>query len=132
MHYFIDFEYCSYNYRAFDIANHFAEWMYDYTETEYPFFKVDSTNYPTDKQRLHFIRSYLDESGSRENPKNIIREVDAFTMASHFFWAIWALINAETSQIPFGYWVSFDSNYIMFKIVKQSTRYRLKNRQLGT
>ena len=23
----IDFEYCSYNYRAFDIANHFVEWQ---------------------------------------------------------------------------------------------------------
>ena len=26
----IDFEFSSYNYRGFDIANHFNEWMYDY------------------------------------------------------------------------------------------------------
>ena len=26
----IDFEFSSYNYRSFDIANHFNEWMYDY------------------------------------------------------------------------------------------------------
>ena len=24
---FIDFEYCAYNYRGFDIANHFCEWV---------------------------------------------------------------------------------------------------------
>ena len=34
----IDFEYCGYNYRAFDIANHFSEWMYDYTNKKYPYF----------------------------------------------------------------------------------------------
>ena len=27
---FIDYEFAAYNYRAFDIANHFNEWMYDY------------------------------------------------------------------------------------------------------
>ena len=27
---FIDYEFASYNYRGFDIANHFNEWMYDY------------------------------------------------------------------------------------------------------
>ena len=26
----IDYEFSSYNYRAFDLANHFNEWMYDY------------------------------------------------------------------------------------------------------
>ena len=26
----IDFEFSSYNYQGFDIANHFNEWMYDY------------------------------------------------------------------------------------------------------
>ncbi|KAJ8916695.1 hypothetical protein NQ315_000340 [Exocentrus adspersus] len=100
----IDFEYCSYNYRSFDIANHFVEWAYDYTEPNHPFYKEDWSNYPTEKQRHAFIRAYLDESGSRENPKKVMREVEIFTLASHFFWALWGLINAETSKIPFGYW----------------------------
>ena len=26
----IDYEFASYNYRGFDLANHFNEWMYDY------------------------------------------------------------------------------------------------------
>ncbi|XP_021120148.1 choline kinase alpha isoform X3 [Heterocephalus glaber] len=55
----IDFEYSSYNYRGFDIGNHFCEWMYDYTYEKYPFFRANSQKYPTRKQQLHFISSYL-------------------------------------------------------------------------
>ena len=44
---FIDFEYCSYNYRGFDLANHFCEWMYDYKVEEAPFFTNSPENYPS-------------------------------------------------------------------------------------
>ncbi|KYM75851.1 Choline/ethanolamine kinase [Atta colombica] len=47
----IDFEYCSYNYRGFDIANHFAEWQYDYTTSEYPFFHERPAAGPTKEQK---------------------------------------------------------------------------------
>jgi choline/ethanolamine kinase len=100
----IDFEYCSYNYRSFDIANHFVEWMYDYTAADYPFYKEQVDHYPTKQQRLHFVKAYLEARNSKENPKKILREVEVFTLASHFFWGIWGVINAGTSQIPFGYW----------------------------
>ncbi|XP_060534008.1 choline/ethanolamine kinase [Cylas formicarius] len=115
----IDFEYCSYNYRGFDIANHFVEWIYDYKEeTSYPFYTENPRHYPTEKQRLTFIRAYLDESGSRENVTKVLREVEVFTLASHLFWTLWGIINAETSKIPFGYWeygVSRLSNYLRLK-----------------
>jgi len=48
----IDFEYCSYNYRGFDIANHFAEWQYDYTTSEYPFFHERPAAGPTKEQKV--------------------------------------------------------------------------------
>ncbi|XP_051889642.1 choline/ethanolamine kinase isoform X1 [Pristis pectinata] len=51
----IDFEYSSYNYRGFDIGNHFCEWMYDYTYDQWPFFKASIENYPNRQQQLHFI-----------------------------------------------------------------------------
>ncbi|TMS05886.1 Choline kinase alpha [Larimichthys crocea] len=57
----IDFEYSSYNYRGFDIGNHFCEWMYDYNCDEFPFFKVDAQAYPSKAQQLVFIESYLRE-----------------------------------------------------------------------
>lgn len=82
------------------------EWTYDYTEKEEPYFKANPENYPSEAQRLKFIRTYLKEVGSKENPKRVMKEVEVFTLASHFFWFLWAVINTKTSQIPFGYWVS--------------------------
>lgn len=48
----IDFEYCSYNYRGFDIANHFIEWQYNYTSTEYPFFHELPGAGPSKEQKV--------------------------------------------------------------------------------
>ncbi|XP_050358556.1 choline/ethanolamine kinase isoform X4 [Nymphalis io] len=47
----IDFEYCAYNYRGFDIANHFQEWSYDYTNPEHPFYYENQENSPTLEQK---------------------------------------------------------------------------------
>jgi choline/ethanolamine kinase len=52
----IDFEYCSYNYRGFDLANHFLEWMYDYTNSTYPYFTVNKNNFPTREQQVGAAR----------------------------------------------------------------------------
>lgn len=54
----VDFEYSSYNYRGFDIGNHFCEWVYDYTYEEWPFYKARPTDYPTrEQQRFRRVRS---------------------------------------------------------------------------
>ncbi|XP_034541570.1 choline kinase alpha isoform X2 [Notolabrus celidotus] len=109
----IDFEYSSYNYRGFDIGNHFCEWMYDYTCDEFPFFKVDAQAYPSKAQQLHFIESYLRESDqgfdnlSEEDQtklkEQLYVEVNRFSLASHFFWGLWSIIQARLSTIKFGY-----------------------------
>ncbi|EFN66565.1 Choline/ethanolamine kinase [Camponotus floridanus] len=102
----IDFEYCSYNYRGFDIANHFAEWQYDYTVPEYPFFHERPSAGPTKEQKLNFIRAYLKtlgKEGSLEEQR-VMMEVRIFSLASHLFWSLWSIVNAKISQIPFGYW----------------------------
>lgn len=51
----IDFEYCAYNYRGFDVANHFVEWMFDYTNPSFPFFHHKKDHYPTKEQQVSFI-----------------------------------------------------------------------------
>ncbi|XP_071549990.1 choline/ethanolamine kinase isoform X2 [Panulirus ornatus] len=56
----IDFEYCSYNYRGFDLANHFCEWMYEYKLPVYPYFTVAKEDFPAKDKQLHFIRAYLE------------------------------------------------------------------------
>ncbi|KAM9754219.1 choline kinase alpha isoform 2-T2 [Menidia menidia] len=109
----IDFEYSSYNYRGFDIGNHFCEWMYDYSCDESPFFKVSVQNYPSKAQQLHFIESYLRESDQGFNnlsPEDQMKlkeemyvEVNRFALASHFFWGLWSIIQARLSTIEFGY-----------------------------
>uniref|UniRef100_A0A3P9IMV5 Ethanolamine kinase n=1 Tax=Oryzias latipes TaxID=8090 RepID=A0A3P9IMV5_ORYLA len=109
----IDFEYSSYNYRGFDIGNHFCEWMYDYSCEEHPFFRADAQKYPSKTQQLHFIESYLRESdGGFDNlssadqmklKEELFVEVNRFAMASHFFWGLWSLIQARLSTIEFGY-----------------------------
>ncbi|XP_030307126.1 choline kinase alpha isoform X3 [Calypte anna] len=109
----IDFEYSSYNYRGFDIGNHFCEWMYDYTYEKYPFFKASFLKYPSKKQQLHFISSYLsafhDGFGSLSNEEKskleeeVLIEVNRFALASHFFWGLWSIIQAKISSIEFGY-----------------------------
>ncbi|XP_061577193.1 choline kinase alpha isoform X1 [Cololabis saira] len=109
----IDFEYSSYNYRGFDIGNHFCEWIYDYNCDESPFFKVDAQNYPSKAQQLHFFESYLREfDGGFDNlsteekvklKEELYVEVNRFSLASHFFWGLWSIIQARLSTIEFGY-----------------------------
>ncbi|XP_034443668.1 choline kinase alpha isoform X1 [Hippoglossus hippoglossus] len=109
----IDFEYSSYNYRGFDFGNHFCEWMYDYNCDEFPYFKVDAQAYPSKAQQLHFIENYLRESdGSFEQlsedeqtklKEEMYVEVNRFSLASHFFWGLWSIIQARLSTIKFGY-----------------------------
>ncbi|XP_049748654.1 choline kinase alpha isoform X4 [Elephas maximus indicus] len=109
----IDFEYSSYNYRGFDIGNHFCEWMYDYNYEKYPLFKANIRKYPTRKQQLHFISHYLaafqNEFKNLSNEeKSIIEEemlleVNRFALASHFFWGLWSIVQAKISSIEFGY-----------------------------
>ena len=53
----IDFEFCSYNYRAFDIANHWVEWMYDYGNEESPYYYMHRQNYPSKQQQVRRCRS---------------------------------------------------------------------------
>ncbi|XP_063801136.1 choline kinase alpha isoform X2 [Pseudophryne corroboree] len=109
----IDFEYSSYNYRGFDIGNHFCEWTYDYTCEKFPFFKASFSNYPSKKQQLHFISNYMAEfqpgfqnMSNEERSKvehEILTEVNRFALASHFLWGLWAIVQAKISSIEFGY-----------------------------
>ncbi|XP_042815517.1 choline kinase alpha isoform X6 [Panthera tigris] len=109
----IDFEYSSYNYRGFDIGNHFCEWMYDYNYEKYPFFRANVLKYPTKKQQLHFISNYLAafqnefENLSNEEKciieEEMLLEVNRFALASHFFWGLWSIVQAKISSIEFGY-----------------------------
>uniref|UniRef100_A0A1B6CGP1 Choline/ethanolamine kinase n=1 Tax=Clastoptera arizonana TaxID=38151 RepID=A0A1B6CGP1_9HEMI len=103
----IDYEYCSYNYRAYDLANHFIEWTFDYSNPVAPNFFTTKENYPSRSQMVTFLERYISHFGQTSGPVNydaIITEIQHFTMASHLFWGMWSIVSAKRSHIPFGYW----------------------------
>ncbi|KAH8326024.1 hypothetical protein KR067_012734 [Drosophila pandora] len=106
----IDFEYCAYNYRGYDLANHFIEWTFDYTNPQYPYFYHNKSNYATGQQRRDFIVQYLKSYHDDENYSPTVKELEKvdeeirfFTLLSHLYWSLWSIINL-TSAIEFGYW----------------------------
>lgn len=97
---FIDYEYADYNFQAFDIGNHFAEFA--------GVDEVDYKRYPTKKFQLKWLRCYLEsyletEDISDEQVERLYVQVNQFVLAAHFFWTIWALIQAENSTIDFDF-----------------------------
>lgn len=44
---FIDYEYCFYNYRGFEFANHFLEYTMNYNVERYPNFVINEKMYPS-------------------------------------------------------------------------------------
>ncbi|XP_065078748.1 choline/ethanolamine kinase isoform X2 [Ochlerotatus camptorhynchus] len=107
----IDFEYCAYNYRGFDLANHFLEWTFEYTNSAAPYFYHRPEQYPTKEQQDKFIAVYLARTTCCEDAEvpsaleieEVQREVKCFTLASHLFWSLWAIVNVY-QEIEFGYW----------------------------
>lgn len=108
----VDFEYSSYNYRGFDIGNHFCEWVYDYTYEEWPFYKARPADYPTREQQLLFIRHYLaevqkgevlSEEEQKKREEDLLIEISRYALASHFFWGLWSTLQVSMSTIEFGY-----------------------------
>ncbi|XP_015921370.2 choline/ethanolamine kinase [Parasteatoda tepidariorum] len=104
----IDFEFGGYNFRAFDIANHFCEWVYDYDVTEPPYFKIDNSKYPTEEEKIKFIRSYLNQLVLEDILKSsvvdyetdkILDEVKFFSMVTRLYWALWSEKNKYDANI---------------------------------
>lgn len=53
----IDFEYAGQNPPAYDITNHFSEWMYDYHDPQFNY-KTDESKYPSVEERINYLNSY--------------------------------------------------------------------------
>ncbi|KAK2966293.1 hypothetical protein RJ640_018104 [Escallonia rubra] len=108
--YFIDFEYGSYNYRGFDIGNHF---------NEYAGYDCDYSLYPNKDEQYHFFRHYIEpdrpDEVSAEDLDALYIETSCYTLASHLYWALWALIQAKMSPIEFDYLGYFFLRYGEYK-----------------
>ncbi|OQD74947.1 hypothetical protein PENDEC_c009G02008 [Penicillium decumbens] len=100
---FIDYEYAVPAPAAFDIANHLAEWIgYD----------CDYNMTPTQSVRRQFLTEYsksyvqhrgLSASSESEIADRLYHDVDRFRGIPGLYWGVWALIQAQISQIDFDY-----------------------------
>jgi choline/ethanolamine kinase len=55
----IDYEYSSYNYRGYDIANFFNESMFEYLNADHPIFVINEEKFPEKEELISFIKYYL-------------------------------------------------------------------------
>ncbi|GAV63284.1 Choline_kinase domain-containing protein, partial [Cephalotus follicularis] len=112
--YLIDFEYGSYNYRGYDIGNHF---------NEYAGYECDYNLYPNKDEQYHFFRHYLQpdkpEEVSDKDLEVLYVETNTYMLASHLYWALWALIQAKMSPIDFDYLGYFFLRYNEYKSRKE-------------
>ena len=126
----IDFEYSSYNFAAYDIANCFCEWTYGYDAPEYPYFWSNHTYYPTEDQQHEFVKAYLvakDKTKSLCNPteleceiQRMLHHVQICSCMPHLLWALWGIVNC-TCNIDYGYLEFSQARFIDFdKLRKMS------------
>nr|XP_004664481.1 ethanolamine kinase 1 [Jaculus jaculus] len=101
---FIDYEYSGYNYLAYDIGNHFNEFA--------GVSDVDYRLYPDRALQWQWLRAYLEAykeckglgpGVADREVETLFIQVNQFALASHFFWGLWALIQAKYSTIEFDF-----------------------------
>lgn len=105
----IDFEYSGPNPASYDLANHFSEWMHDYSSTK-PW-SCNSSLFPTKEQLLNFLYSYVShlKSSSSVNKKKATKELDdevrffyndviKWRGTVQLFWSIWSIIQSGELQ----------------------------------
>ncbi|GBC01839.1 hypothetical protein RclHR1_04350015 [Rhizophagus clarus] len=116
---FIDYEYACYSYRGFDIGNHFCE---------FAGFDCDYNLYPSKKFQRQWLRHYLNKlnpahDATEEEISTLYREVNKFALASHFYWGLWGLIQAQLSDIDF--------NYMEYAVLRFTEFYKRKDEFLS-
>eukprot|EP00928_Gymnodinium_smaydae_P094676 TRINITY_DN798_c0_g3_i1.p1 TRINITY_DN798_c0_g3~~TRINITY_DN798_c0_g3_i1.p1 ORF type:complete len:332 (-),score=45.06 TRINITY_DN798_c0_g3_i1:365-1360(-) len=85
----LDFEYSGPLDPAYDIANHFNEWMYPYEGADPHLFQLDL--YPSLAQRRDFCAHYLgDTAGKGSLVDDFLQEIESRRKESHMFWINWA------------------------------------------
>jgi len=99
--FFVDYEYGAYNYRAFDIANHFCECCG---------FDCDWNQFPNREQQFVFLRAYLAQTlkvdaskVTEEQLQALYLEIQPWILAPHLFWAFWGVVQSRYSPIDFDY-----------------------------
>lgn len=94
----IDMEYGGANYAAYDIANHFVEFVGCEGQLDYERW------FPSRAYQRDWVKEYLgDREGAEEMVETTLDSVEKFVLASHLLWSAWAVIQAENSSIDFDF-----------------------------
>lgn len=116
----IDYEYSSYNPVAYDIANHFCEMVADYhSETPHV---LDYGKYPDLEECERFVRIYLSYAGNQPSDgevKQLLDDVEKYTLANHLFWGLWGLISGYVNKIDFDYMEYARQRFEQYRLRKQ-------------
>ena len=95
---FIDYEYMMPAPRAFDIANHFAEWQgLECNQALVP--EPSASN----DVMVAWCRSYLPDGALQQEIEALIHEIACYYGMPGFYWGIWAMIQSELSTIHFDF-----------------------------
>ncbi|KAK6318535.1 hypothetical protein J4Q44_G00118260 [Coregonus suidteri] len=101
---FIDYEYADFNYQAFDIGNHFNEFA-GTSDTDYSL-------YPSPELQRDWLTAYLESykhsvgleaTVTEREVQKLYVQVCKFSLASNFFWGLWAILQARYSSIDFDF-----------------------------
>ncbi|GBP59522.1 Ethanolamine kinase [Eumeta japonica] len=70
--------------------------------------EIDYNRYPTKQFQISWLQVYLQTFLNNKNPtaediNKLYLEVDQFSIASHFLWGIWSLVQYELSDIDFDF-----------------------------
>jgi len=135
----IDFDYSSYNFRGFDIGNHFSEHIHEYDEKFPDGVIATQENYPSEEEQERFARSYLAriqsihekaKAGQLDPTKydcnydpgtveQILFESNRFAMAANFYWAVWSIIQERVSKISMNYLKHTEDRIVTYKRLKE-------------
>ena len=98
----------SYNYRSYEFGSFFASLQFDFSLPKFPFFTRDRQYIPSDDFRRAMIVRYvrrLDLPVAQQNvtEEKMMENSEKFMLASYFLRGCWAIVQAEVSELQFGY-----------------------------
>ncbi|XP_059078369.1 ethanolamine kinase 2-like [Tigriopus californicus] len=111
---FIDYEYGDNNYQAYDIANHFTEYVGVGDHLDY------QRLYPKEPEQKDWIKRYLQAyHATAEISEDYVHRtyvlVNKFSLLANFTWAMWSLVQAQLSSIDFDYFDYAKQRFDEFK-----------------
>ena len=99
---FIDYEYGAANYAAFDLGNHFTEFVGVDDHLDY------DRLYPDEAFQKEWLGRYLREYNrgrepSQEEVHKTYVDVNKFSLMANLQWGVWSLVQAKNSSLEFDF-----------------------------